>query len=111
MLPECVLCPSLRVLAEIVGGKLGRLSEEGAELWKEADKVSHGLQRCKNVYCGKWALTSDLAWNAVSPFKAAIDMFGVRWWSKWVEDVVIAPLGDRISVQSWSMFVKAHKAP
>lgn len=40
VLSECVFCPSLGVLAEVVSGELGRLPEEGAELQKEAARVS-----------------------------------------------------------------------
>lgn len=32
ILSECVFCPPLRVLAEVVSGELGGLAEEGAEL-------------------------------------------------------------------------------
>ena len=34
MFPKCVPRPPPRVLAEVVGGELGGLTEEGAELWK-----------------------------------------------------------------------------
>ena len=35
------------------------------------------IRRRKALNCGGWVLTSDLAWNAVSPFSAAIDIFGL----------------------------------
>ncbi len=41
MLSEGVFSPSLCVFAEIVGGKLRRLAEEGAELEAEAERISH----------------------------------------------------------------------
>ena len=44
MLSKCVSCPSLCVFAEVVGGELRGLSEEGSELWQEANRVSHDLK-------------------------------------------------------------------
>lgn len=43
--PKSIYRPSLRILAEIVGGELPRLSEEGAELSSDGKMVSGGACR------------------------------------------------------------------
>ena len=81
MLPKRVSRPPPRVLAEVVGGELGGLSEEGAELWRARRNGQSQLRSQANVKSYEKVsglrLTKDLAWNAVSPFKAAMDMFVV----------------------------------
>ena len=59
------------VFAEIVGGELGGLPEEGAELWG-------GLVgwECPG---GEGGLTSERAWKAVSLVERVIDMLCGVW--------------------------------
>ena len=45
ILSERVFRPPLCVLAEVVSGELGRLAQQGAELWNEADTVSYNSDR------------------------------------------------------------------
>ena len=96
MFSKRIFCPPSGVFSKVVSGELGGLAEERAELLGESatSKLEHGdecmkLQKEKGEGRGRhgdWALvgylaweelTSERAWNAVSPLRAVIDMLSV----------------------------------